>query len=171
MRSPIRTLVCGMLALATACHHRSKPVAQPAPAPVPATRPAEVMEPIGEDARIYYDDATAFTDSLRMIIQDADTWQSVWARATRRQATAPPLPAVDFERQTLLLVSAGRMRTGDEIHVDSIGTRGGRRLAVVRTIVQCQTVPAPAYPLEIVRVPRAAGAITFIDRRVKSQDC
>jgi hypothetical protein len=166
-----RTLVCGMFVLATACHHRSKPVAQPVPAPSPASRPAEEMEAIGDDARIYYDDATAFTDSLRMIIQDVDTWQSVWARATRRQATAPPLPAVDFQRQTLLLVSAGRMRTGDEIHVDSIGTRGGQRVAVVRTIVQCQTVPAPAYPLEIVRVARAAGALTFVERRVKSQDC
>jgi hypothetical protein len=166
-----RTLVCGMLALATACHHRSKPVAQPVPAPSPASRPAEEMEAIGDDARIYYDDATAFTDSLRLIIQDVDTWQSVWARATRRQATAPPLPTVDFQYQTLLLVSAGRMRTGDEIHVDSIGTRGGQRVAVVRTIVQCQTVPAPAYPLEIVRVARAAGALTFVERRVKSQDC
>jgi hypothetical protein len=169
MRPQIRSLACGILMLGTACHHRSKPALQPVAQP--AARPAEELQAIDDAARIYYDDATAYTDSLRLTIRDPATWQGVWERATRRQATAPPLPAVDFERQMVILVSAGRMRTGDEIHVDSIGTRSGQPVAVVRTIVQCQAVPAPAYPLEIVRVKRIAGTVMFLDRRVKSQDC
>jgi hypothetical protein len=120
---------------------------------------------------VYYDDETGFTDSLRLTIRDEETFRGVWAQATQRQATAPALPQIDFQSQMVLLVSAGRMRAGDQIHVDSIGRYEGRLVAIVRTTVECQQFPAVAHPVEIVRVRRSESQVMFIERRAKSGDC
>jgi hypothetical protein len=148
-----------------------KPVAaKPAPPPKPAP-PSDVMRAVGGDDRIYYDDAATYPDSSRLIIKDPDTWRNTWLKATQAQATSPALPEVDFGRSMLLLVSAGRLKPGDEIHVDSVGLQSGRPVAVVRTSVDCRPFPGDAYPLEIVRMPRSDSTMTFLERRVKNGDC
>ena len=129
------------------------------------------MRPVEGDDRIYYDDVTAFRDSVRLTISDPDTWRTTWLRATQAQATAPALPEVDFQRYMLILVSAGSLKPGDEIHVDSVGLQGGRPVAVVRTTVACQPFPGTAYPLEIVRMRRSDSTVTFIERQSKTEDC
>jgi hypothetical protein len=171
-------LIAGGLLLVSACHKKKPPVlaptAEPAPpsAPPPAPPPAENLSPIDDDARLYYDDeASAFPDSVRIVIGNAEALTGVWAQATRGQASAPPIPAVDFSQSIVLLVSAGKMRTGDQIHVDSVGTRQGRLVVVVRTTVDCQAVPNPAYPFEIVRVKRSSKPVSFVERRSKGPDC
>jgi len=170
-------LVAGILVVTLACHHR-KPTVVSTPVPVPAYTPptpppppVEVMDPLASSARLYYDDETGFTDSLRLTIRDEETFRSVWAQATQRQATSPALPQINFQSQMILLVSAGRMRAGDQIHVDSIGTREGHLVAVVRTTVECQEFPAAAHPVEIVRVRRSESQVIFVERRVKSGEC
>jgi hypothetical protein len=71
----------------------------------------------------------------------------------------------------LLLVGAGRLRSGDQIHVDSVGTRKGRTIVVVRTTMECQDFPGDAYPFEIVRVKRSERGVLFVERRSKPADC
>ena len=129
------------------------------------------MRPVEPDDRIYYDDATGFRDSVRLTITDPETWRSTWLKATQAQATPPELPAIDFQRYMLLLVSAGSLKPGDEIHVDSVGLQSGRPVAVVRTTVDCRPFPGTAYPLEIVRMRRSDSALTFLERRGKTEDC
>jgi hypothetical protein len=129
------------------------------------------MRPVDAADRQYYDDAAAFTDSVRLTISDPDTWSQTWLRATQAQATSPALPEVDFKRYMLLLVSAGRLKPGDEIHVDSVGLQRGRPVAVVRTTVDCRPFPGDAYPLEIIRMRRSDSTMTFIERRAKTGDC
>lgn len=129
------------------------------------------MRPVDADDRIYYDDATAFTDSVRMTISDPETWGRIWLKATQAQATPPALPEIDFKRNMLLLVSAGRLKPGDEIHVDSVGLQHGRPVAVISTTVDCRPFPGTAFPLEIVRIRRSDSTITFIERRAKTADC
>jgi hypothetical protein len=170
-------LACGLLLVAVACHHRKPTVVStpvPAPAytpPPPPPPPSDSMEALDPGARVYYDDETAFTDSLRLTIRDEETFRSVWAQATQHQATSPALPQINFQSQMVLLVSAGRMRAGDEIHVDSIGRREGRLVAVVRTTVECQEFPTVVHPVEIVRVRRSESQVIFLERRAKSGDC
>lgn len=173
MRFPISALAWSLLLVIAACGGKKPaPVPAPASAPAPPAPPAENMVPLDPDARIYYDDvAVAFTDSIRLTIRDVETWRNIWSRATAGQASAPPLPAVDFSRQMVLLVGAGRLRSGDQIHVDSVGTRKGTTIAVVRTTVECQAFPAVAYPFEIVRVKRSDRAVLFVERRSKPDDC
>ena len=177
MRMIPGVLAGGVLFLAAGCHHK-KPTVVSTPVPVPAytpptqpPAPADEMEPLDSSARVYYDDETGFTDSLRLTIRDEETFRGVWAQATQRQATSPALPQINFQSQMVLLVSAGRLRAGDQIHVDSIGRREGRLVAVVRTTVECQEFPAVAHPVEIVRVRRSESQVIFVERRAKSGDC
>ncbi len=179
MRRPLLFIAGGLL-IVSACHKKKPPVLAPtaepppqqAPPPPPPPPPAENLMPIELDGRLYYDDeASAFPDSIRMVIRDAQSLTSVWAQATRGQASAPPIPAVDFTQSIVLLVGAGKMRTGDQIHVDSVGTRQGRLVVVVRTTVDCQSIPNAAYPFEIVRVKRSNKPVSFVERRAKAPDC
>jgi hypothetical protein len=152
-------------------HKKKPPAPTPVSAPAPPPAPVEQWEAVSPDARLYYDDVNAFTDSSRLTLRDPDTWQDVWRRATRLQASTPPLPDVDFRRQMVLVVAAGKMKTGDEIHVDSVGTLGGRVRVLVQTRVQCGSIPTSAYPFEIVRVPRSTEEVGFLERRTKAEDC
>lgn len=163
-------LACTLVLTFTACG-RKKPKAAPTPAAVDPGPPADDVRALQSDARLYYDDTEVFGDSTRMIIRDPESLENIWNRAASGQASAPPLPAIDWSRHMVLLVSAGQMHPGDQIRVDSVGTRNGRMVAVVRTTVECQPFPASAYPFEIVRVPRTDEAVTFIERRAEEGDC
>ena len=132
---------------------------------------AENLRPVLPTARVYYDDGPAFRDSVRMVVRDINQWQSVWARATSTQASAPPIPTIDFGREMIVLVGAGKMSPGDQIRVDSAGVRRGYFVAVVRTIVECRPFPAEVYPLEIVRVARSERPPTFIEVRERAAHC
>lgn len=172
MRRLLTCSVCCVLLL-SACHKGKPPVLAPvaAPAPPPPPPPAENLLAVEPDARLYYDDVPSFPDSIRYVIRESETWGNIWAQATRGQASAPPLPVVDFSRSIVLLVGAGKLRTGDQIHVDSVGTRNGRLVAVVRTTVDCHSIPNAAYPFELVRVKRSDRPVAFVERRTKAPDC
>ncbi len=121
--------------------------------------------------RVYTGDGPGFPDSSRVAVRDLATWQSVWAQATADQPTPPPLPQIDFEQEMLLVVAAGQMFPGDEIHVDSVGTRDDQLVVVVRTVVQCQAFPTPAFPVEIVRTQRWNGFVQYLENRLQGPQC
>lgn len=135
--------------------------------------PSRRAEPVPAADRLYTDDR-AVMDSVRVVITDAEELRTWWTRATAEASDPPPVPRVDFEQSMVLLVSAGRGNSGDRIRVDSIGFQtvpspgGGQRevwFAVVRTLIECNPFPGDAYPLEIVRAPRAEPPIDWIERR------
>lgn len=142
--------------------------------PQPIT-PSRRVEAIQDTDRLYRDDRTQ-TDSVRLVISDAQTLRLWWSRATADTPDPkPPIPTIDFEGHSVLLVAAGRSNAGDRIRVDSIGfdirpSPGGGRdevwFAVVRTIPDCNPFPGTAYPLEFVRVPKVTGRFEFVDRVV-----
>ncbi len=129
------------------------------------------LTPVVSEARVYYDDGPAFRDSVRLIVRDQTAWQTQWRRATSLQATPPPLPAIDFDREMAVLVGAGRMSPGDQIHVDSAGVQGDYFVVWVRTIVQCRRFSGDVYPLEIVRVVQSDKPPHFIERRERGASC
>lgn len=129
------------------------------------------VSPVLSSARLYYDDGPAYQDSVRMIVRDRSTWQDIWSRATSTQASPPPRPTVDFDRDMVIVVGAGRMNAGDVIRVDSAGVRRDNFVVVVRTILECQRLPAEAYPVEIVRVERQDRPVEWIERRERAAHC
>jgi hypothetical protein len=140
------------------------------PAPGPSWRG------LASAARLYYDNSGGIRDSLRVVIRDPATLNAVWSQATSGQTTPPPAPAVDFGREMLLLVSAGRKTPEEQIRVDSVVVQrlqGGPQTfyALVRLTEGCQRFNIDAFPLEIVRVDRFEGPVEFVERVDRPTDC
>ena len=129
------------------------------------------LTPVLSEAQIYYDDGPAIRDSVRMVIRDQATWQMEWRRATALQPTPPALPAIDFGRDMVVLVGAGRMTPSDQIHVDSAGVQGDYFVVWVRTTVQCRRFAGEVYPVQIVRVTESDKPPQFVDRRERGASC
>lgn len=164
--------IIGVIVLLGGCHHGKKPAAV-APPPMP-------MGVVTADARIYYDNSGGIQDSVRQVIRDARTLQTVWQQATANQPSPPPVPNVDFAHQMVLVVGAGRMTPEDQIHVDSVGvqrelTAAGTTREMLAVIVRvtegCRRFNRDAYPVEMVRVQKYDGAVRFIERRGRAENC
>ena len=156
-------LVCASLAL-VACGGKSGP-ARPTP-----LAPPEVL---------YNDNGGGIRDSIRQVIRSPGEFTTVWRKATSSQPTPPALPTVDFTKDMVILVAAGRRTPEDEIHVDSLFTRSELTPAnknvqtlsvVVRTAEGCGRMRIDAFPVQIVRVRKFDGPVKWEERRVK-QTC
>jgi hypothetical protein len=156
-------LVCA--ALAAGCQRL--PVIGRAAAPAPgAVDPPTV---------VYSDDDAGLREPARLIVRDAETMRALWQRLSDgTDVTAVPLPAIDFERQMLIAVAAGRMTLDDGIEVACVvvrrsapsGKKAGHVLEVlVRTTRGCRRFSAEAYPVEVVRVRRFDGPVLFVERQ------
>jgi hypothetical protein len=151
--------------------------ATPAPALPPAPEPLARLEAA---QRLYYDDSGGIADSLRIAVRDPAAWRDIWDRATSTLSSPPPLPEIDFAREMVLVVGAGRMNPGDRIQVDSAGVRreldpDGRSrevmMAQVRIILDCTGFNADVFPLELVRVRRFDGPLQFLHARERAPNC
>lgn len=146
--------------------------------PVAAGPSGPVWSPIPSAARIYYDNSGGIRDSLRLVVRDNATLNQVWTQATSGQTSPPPAPTIDFGREMLIVVGAGRKTAEEQIRVDSLAVQrvpaaGGEQtlFAVIRLTEGCQRFNIDAYPLEIVRVNRFEGPVEFVERRSRSEDC
>jgi hypothetical protein len=115
----------------------------------------------------------------RLVARDSVTWDSLWTRITADRVFVTegdsmrpvrfPLPPVDFSRDMVIVVSQGPMPSlqygtriervrvlGRELRVDVCNWRPSR------DAVQFWEVP---YPVDIVRVPRSALPVRFVDHR------
>lgn len=137
---------------------------RPPPPPAPAV-------PVLSTNRVLYSDLTGFRDSLRTVIREPTGWQQAWQRATSSEPAPPPLPLIDFTREMVIIVAAGRMNPGDAIRVDSVGVQGDLVVATVSVITECDPFPGEAYPMEIVRVTRDDRVVTFRDQRRRAAHC
>jgi hypothetical protein len=165
MRLSPPVLLCATLILAAGCHKGGG--GPPAPKPEPPV----AMKPLDESPLIYYDNGIGFADTSRTIVKDSSAFRSIWKRATQGQPSPPPLPVVDFSKDMVVVVAGGRMKPGDAIRVDSVGTRGTLTVLVVRTTVACQPFPTDAFPFEVVKVARTDGQVRFTEHRIKAPEC
>ncbi len=169
---PSRTFALLLLPAAlAACRGGGGPPPPPAPEPLARLEAAQ---------RLYYDDGGGIADSMRVAVRDPATLRDLWDRATSTLDSPPALPTVDFTREMVLVVAAGRMNPGDRIQVDSAGVRSeldpdGRRREImqaqVRIILDCTGFDADVYPVEIVRVRRFDGPVQFLHARERAPNC
>ena len=165
------------LSLSAGCR-RGRAALPSAVLPAPASAP--MPQPLSAAAMLYYDNGGGIQDSLRVVVREEATLREYWRRATSSQPSPPPLPAVDFSREMVVVVSGGRMSPADQIRVDSAGVRdevsapGVRQRVlevVVRTVRACQSFNSDAYPVAIVRVQRVEGPVRFTERRERGAGC
>lgn len=140
--------------------------------PKPAPSLTVNMRAVPDESFLLSDNSNAFgTDTVRQVIRDTIEFKKAWDRATSRSSSKPERPVIDFSKEMVVLASAGRMKPGDVIHVDSVGTKGSLTVIVIRTTVACQAIAASAYPFELARVPRNVGEDSFREHVLRGPEC
>lgn len=113
-------------------------------------------------------------DSARFVVRDAASWRARWDAINREMQPAPPVPAVDFSREMVVVAALGRRPSGGwSIVVDSAVWRGDAVEVFVRQLAPgrgCFTTAAISSPVDVVRVPRRDAPVRFREQVVR-EDC
>jgi hypothetical protein len=137
--------------------------AVPAPARPDSASPVSAPAP-SSFSRILTQNTSGFDESAELAIRDQAALESAWARLFN-QVQGNPAPAVDFTRETVILVALGRRTSGgNAVRVDGV-TRAGEGALVRYTATSpgpgCMTTQSLTSPVDVVRVPRISGAVRF----------
>jgi hypothetical protein len=129
------------------------------------------LEPYESVDHLFRHAKSRLPTSVRLVVQDSTDWTAIWRRITGPTGVgAPPVPAVDFSREMLLVVGMGEQPCmGYGISVDTVFRDRERRIyAVVRERqrgVRCGCLNEVVSPVDVIRVPRTARPVTFLERR------
>ena len=105
----------------------------------------------------------------RLVVRDPDTWQTVWSQIHSRQSPLPPLPAVDFSREMIVVAARGARGSGGY----NILLAGASEAAANGTLVTvisrspgrtCVVTGALTQPVDIARLPLRSGPVTFVEQ-------
>ena len=112
--------------------------------------------------------------AARMVIRDAAAWQQAWAELWRDHTPVPALPAIDFERDMVIVAALGDKATGGySIFVDSVTDTANGLAVQVRTVspgTNCAVTLAVTQPVDIARVSLRGGSVSYVER-AETQDC
>ena len=159
------------LILVSACGRRggaAAPPGAPPPAPTRQYTPPTV---------IYSGNSGGIRDSLRVVIRSESELANYWQRATALQSSPPPVERVDFSREMVILVAAGRKTSEARISVDTLlvrkelkasNDREDTLIIQVRKREGCGRFQNEAFPLQMVRVPKFDGPYRFEDQIANS---
>ena len=114
-----------------------------------------------------------YEERLLAIRSEAE-WRGQWRRITARQGEPPPLPAVDFRREMLLMAAMGPKPSGGyRVAIDSVIEQPGELLVFVRFVSpgrRCGAIAAVTSPVDIVRVPASSKPVRWTIER-QAPDC
>ncbi len=162
-------LIISALLVTAGCGRRAVQVGGAPPPPL-----ATVMPP---PLQLYADNGGGIRDSVRHVVRSATELADFWRRATSVQSSPPEMPTIDFNRDMVLVVAAGRMTPEGQIQVDSLlvrreltpsGNREETLTIIVRTNEGCRPFRTNAFPLQIVRARKFDGPIKWEERAVKA---
>ena len=106
-------------------------------------------------------------DAQRLVIRDQATWQQTWSAIWSRNSPVPALPAIEFDREMVIVAALGERNSGGfSILIDRV-TESTTGLTVnVRSVSPgngCITTQALTQPVDIARVTRRDGMVTFTE--------
>jgi hypothetical protein len=103
----------------------------------------------------------------RLVVRDAAAWQALWARIAR--GSSPPVPAVDFSTEMVIVASMGSKPTGGyTIAIERVSESGGTVFVQVLETSPgrgCGTTQAITSPTAGVVVPLRSGSVRFSERK------
>jgi hypothetical protein len=149
-----------------------------AAAPAPASTRPDTSSPVPAPAqasftRILTQRTSGFDEEAERVIRDQAALESAWKTLFNGIPGNAP-PAVDFTRETVLLVALGGRSTGGHaVRIDAV-SRAGNGAVVQYTATSpgpgCMTTQSLTSPVEVVRTARIEGAVRF-ERRSIVQPC
>ena len=135
-----------------------------------ATPPAERAP---EVAMVGYRHGSGFETQTQLVIRDSASWRTTWATLIGSHSPKPPLPAVDFSREMLVVAGMGtRSSGGYSVGVDSVFLARDTVFFRVRETspgVRCGTTAALTSPVGLARVERTDRPIGFVISEVISE--
>lgn len=113
---------------------------------------------------------SGFDESERRVIRDAFTWAVVWARIYENRSSKPPLPAIDFSKEQVIVAALGaRPSSGFSIRIT--GASGSGNAINVRFESQspgpgCGGLTVITHPVTAAKMPRTVGSIVFEETKL-----
>lgn len=112
--------------------------------------------------------SSGLREPARTVVRDAALWEATWAAIWSRHEPEPARPAIDFDREMVVVAALGeRASGGHAILVDSATVAGGTLVVHLRTTSpgpRCYVTAALTQPVDAVRLPRHEGAVEFRER-------
>ena len=163
MSRVVRIVPLASLALALGCQNASQP-----PLNLGPRRAAWIPDSAATLAHEHY---SGFGQAVQLAVADASTWENVWAQLYGGRQPTPPLPAVDFRVERVVVAAlGGRGSGGHAIGIDSLVTYElGSIVYLTGTAPgsDCVVTGALTQPVHAVRVsPPPAEPIAFQQRSV-----
>jgi hypothetical protein len=117
---------------------------------------------------------SALSESRRSIVRDASGWREIWTAIWRNHSPEPTLPSIDFAREMIVVAAMGTRPTGGfSVLIDSAFEGPSGITIHIRSISPgpgCAVTLAVTQPVDIARLPRRTGAVTFIEKQ-ETLDC
>src|SRR5688572_11745267 len=164
MRRTLLTAVA-LGALVAACDTVTEPR-------VPPGAIALQMEQVPDDvAQHLY---SGVDDRRRLFMKDATAWTALWEEVTANVQPPPPVPAIDFDTEAVVVASMGtRPSGGYSITIEGVFEADGQLYVEVREVSpgsNCVTTAALTAPVHAVRVPARAGTVVFVEH-TETRNC
>ena len=141
----------------------------------------ELGELVGEPVQIIqlqeyfprYD--SGISEQARLVVTSQAEWEVAWGRVWHGHSPVPAAPAVDFDREVVLVAAMGaRSSGGYHIQVTQAAAQADR--VVVRVVESspgrgCITTAAFSEPVDVVKLPRSPLPIVFQTMKVVNEEC
>jgi hypothetical protein len=124
--------------------------------------------------RIFSEQDSGIQQARRAVIRSPAQWQSIEDELRRGQASAVPLPTLDFGRSMVILAAMGAQSTGGHtITIEGVYRSGGRLWVMVREVTPgpgCMTTQVLTAPVDAVSVSLSDEPVSFVDLK-EARDC
>lgn len=112
---------------------------------------------------------SGFDQPARLVIRDPITWANAWQQTFKGSSPMPPVPDVDFTREVVVLAALGSHSTGGyAILIEGATATDAGTSVAIRSIspgAACGTTQAFTQPVDIARVPRRDGKVSFVEQK------
>ncbi|MEX2153090.1 MAG: protease complex subunit PrcB family protein [Gemmatimonadaceae bacterium] len=156
--SPLFVAACAIVAIG--CGNTGGPV-------IPKDASALQMQKLPE--LLVVEHYSGISTRERLVIRDASTWASTWAEIMEGRSPTPPVPAVDFANEMIILAAMGGRSTGGySIEFKAVHEASGRVYATVEERSpgsNCFVTNAVTAPLAGVRAPLREGEVVFVEKQ------
>ncbi|MGZ8940379.1 MAG: protease complex subunit PrcB family protein [Limisphaerales bacterium] len=103
--------------------------------------------------------------AMQLVVTNSSQWEKLWREHSAQRIPAEPAPEINFEKETVFFVAAGRKRSGGhQIEIAKINPREGETEVIVKSRspkpggIQIQALTAPFH---VVAVPKIQGNVKF----------
>lgn len=108
---------------------------------------------------------SGFEEPARRVIRSTIEWGIVWAQIYENRSPKPPLPAIDFSKDQVVVAALGsRPSSGYVISIAGASRAGDAITVRVESRSPgpgCGVLTVMTYPVDVAKMPRTAGPVTF----------